>query len=247
MGGVSNGGATGLESLPLMATAPSTGPLLLPPPLGLLSNPPGIYPGAHGMPQTPANIQQPQQQPQPGGMNPLMNPGTMTPNAVASMTTNPPKWTPMQFGPAALNGPKRVLSSGSASGSATRKSPNQMRVLCDICNKWICNKYFLRTHKANKHGITDQSNPVLTSSAQGALGLNKGGGASVLPLDFSKPGKTLASDGNNDSLGPQQQHQSIMNPWSFSTPNAHSQTTRSPNILSLNTDSTNPSANRDVS
>ncbi|KAF6771264.1 hypothetical protein AHF37_09478, partial [Paragonimus kellicotti] len=42
----------------------------------------------------------------------------------------------------------------SASG-VPRKSPNQMRVLCDICNKWICNKYFLRTHKANKHGITD--------------------------------------------------------------------------------------------
>ncbi|CAI2735596.1 unnamed protein product [Schistosoma spindalis] len=38
-----------------------------------------------------------------------------------------------------------------------RKSPNQMRVLCDICNKWICNKYFLRTHKANKHGVTDPS------------------------------------------------------------------------------------------
>ncbi|KAF7233413.1 hypothetical protein EG68_08211 [Paragonimus skrjabini miyazakii] len=45
-----------------------------------------------------------------------------------------------------------LLSSGSG---MPRKSPNQMRVLCDICNKWICNKYFLRTHKANKHGITD--------------------------------------------------------------------------------------------
>ncbi|VDP67194.1 unnamed protein product [Echinostoma caproni] len=45
----------------------------------------------------------------------------------------------------------------SATSGMPRKSPNQMRVLCDICNKWICNKYFLRTHRANKHGITDNN------------------------------------------------------------------------------------------
>ncbi len=27
------------------------------------------------------------------------------------------------------------------------------RVVCDICNKQVCNKYFLRTHKAKVHGI----------------------------------------------------------------------------------------------
>ncbi|XP_014787118.1 uncharacterized protein LOC106881299 [Octopus bimaculoides] len=30
---------------------------------------------------------------------------------------------------------------------------NSSRVICDICNKELCNKYFLRTHKLNKHGI----------------------------------------------------------------------------------------------
>ncbi|XP_060085653.1 uncharacterized protein LOC132565065 [Ylistrum balloti] len=30
---------------------------------------------------------------------------------------------------------------------------NSSRVSCDICNKEVCNKYFLRTHKLNKHGI----------------------------------------------------------------------------------------------
>ncbi|KAK4474790.1 hypothetical protein MN116_001909 [Schistosoma mekongi] len=49
------------------------------------------------------------------------------------------------------------ISNSIAQSSIPRKSPNQMRVLCDICNKWICNKYFLRTHKANKHGVTDLS------------------------------------------------------------------------------------------
>ncbi|XP_055377040.1 uncharacterized protein LOC129609160 [Condylostylus longicornis] len=32
---------------------------------------------------------------------------------------------------------------------------------CDLCNKEFCNKYFLKTHKANKHGIYD---PVTSSS-----------------------------------------------------------------------------------
>lgn len=37
---------------------------------------------------------------------------------------------------------------------------------CDLCNKEFCNKYFLKTHKANKHGIyTDSSSsePLQTS------------------------------------------------------------------------------------
>ena len=32
---------------------------------------------------------------------------------------------------------------------------------CDLCNKEFCNKYFLKTHKANKHGIyVDSPNPM---------------------------------------------------------------------------------------
>ena len=32
---------------------------------------------------------------------------------------------------------------------------------CDLCNKEFCNKYFLKTHKANKHGIyVDPPNPL---------------------------------------------------------------------------------------
>ncbi|KAL3868714.1 hypothetical protein ACJMK2_041487 [Sinanodonta woodiana] len=30
---------------------------------------------------------------------------------------------------------------------------NSSRVICEICNKELCNKYFMRTHKLNKHGI----------------------------------------------------------------------------------------------
>ncbi|CAG5115013.1 unnamed protein product [Candidula unifasciata] len=34
---------------------------------------------------------------------------------------------------------------------------NSSRVICDICNKEVCNKYFLRTHKQKKHGIIPTS------------------------------------------------------------------------------------------
>lgn len=31
---------------------------------------------------------------------------------------------------------------------------------CDLCNKEFCNKYFLKTHKANKHGIYEPMTPM---------------------------------------------------------------------------------------
>ncbi|XP_017478672.1 PREDICTED: uncharacterized protein LOC108368336 [Rhagoletis zephyria] len=34
---------------------------------------------------------------------------------------------------------------------------------CDLCNKEFCNKYFLKTHKANKHGIYD---PAVSGSGE---------------------------------------------------------------------------------
>lgn len=41
------------------------------------------------------------------------------------------------------------------------------RVACDICNKQVCNKYFLRTHKQKVHGIYENSpSNGLTSSSE---------------------------------------------------------------------------------
>lgn len=44
------------------------------------------------------------------------------------------------------------------SGQLPRIGPAPIRIFnpdayCDLCNKEFCNKYFLKTHKANKHGI----------------------------------------------------------------------------------------------
>ncbi|XP_067642564.1 uncharacterized protein [Eurosta solidaginis] len=46
---------------------------------------------------------------------------------------------------------------------------------CDLCNKEFCNKYFLKTHKANKHGIYD---PAVTGGSEGS-GTNAAGGVGI--------------------------------------------------------------------
>lgn len=42
---------------------------------------------------------------------------------------------------------------------------NSSRVICEICNKEVCNKYFLRTHKLNKHGILPSETSLSPSSS----------------------------------------------------------------------------------
>ncbi|BFY99827.1 hypothetical protein BsWGS_02867 [Bradybaena similaris] len=60
---------------------------------------------------------------------------------------------------------------------------NSSRVICDICNKEVCNKYFLRTHKQKKHGITpsSQSPNVSTSGSPVALDCDTASNASSQP------------------------------------------------------------------
>lgn len=46
---------------------------------------------------------------------------------------------------------------------------------CDLCNKEFCNKYFLKTHKANKHGIYSEFSPTVPqylSSFYGGVGMD---------------------------------------------------------------------------
>lgn len=58
-----------------------------------------------------------------------------------------------------------LLSSfGSADGVLSRGAA-PLRIFnpeayCDLCNKEFCNKYFLKTHKANKHGIYEPMTPM---------------------------------------------------------------------------------------
>ncbi|CAF1408444.1 unnamed protein product [Adineta steineri] len=38
------------------------------------------------------------------------------------------------------------------------------RVVCEICNKQVCNKYFLKTHKAKVHGIINGTNHIFNGN-----------------------------------------------------------------------------------
>ena len=48
-------------------------------------------------------------------------------------------------------------------GAKWKEPNNSARVTCDLCNKELCNKYFLRTHKINKHGILPEDMSPATS------------------------------------------------------------------------------------
>lgn len=64
-------------------------------------------------------------------------------------------------------------SSSTESGSTTVFTPEKLREMgvinaeafCEICCKEFCNKYFLRTHKQNKHGIPATDPPLKCSSS----------------------------------------------------------------------------------
>lgn len=52
-----------------------------------------------------------------------------------------------------------------------RPTAPQLRIFnpeayCDLCNKEFCNKYFLKTHKANKHGIYETPVPTVNDVGQ---------------------------------------------------------------------------------
>ncbi|RUS74793.1 hypothetical protein EGW08_017445 [Elysia chlorotica] len=66
---------------------------------------------------------------------------------------------------------------------------NSSRVVCDICNKEVCNKYFLRTHKLKKHGIplSAQSPSVSVSGSPVASDCDSASNASSLPDEKPSP------------------------------------------------------------
>ena len=41
---------------------------------------------------------------------------------------------------------------------------------CELCNKEFCNKYFLKTHKANKHGIYTEGGPPVSQNSSSTSG-----------------------------------------------------------------------------
>ncbi|XP_058789364.1 zinc finger protein 423 [Phymastichus coffea] len=77
---------------------------------------------------------------------------------------------------------------------------------CELCNKEFCNKYFLKTHKANKHGI--YSDPPASQSGQGS-----NDGAPSSPFIATSPIANLTASVNQphriENNGVQMQQQQL--------------------------------------
>ena len=83
--------------------------------------------------------------------------------------------------------PPGVGGSGSQLGRSQIFNPE---AYCELCNKEFCNKYFLKTHKANKHGIYSDSPGVSKSPGPppphpNASSASSGGGGPTPPISSS--------------------------------------------------------------
>jgi hypothetical protein len=73
------------------------------------------------------------------------------------------------------------------------------RVTCDICNKQVCNKYFLKTHKLKVHGCVDSQNAgddMDENSMQQAQQF----AAAALSSTSSPPPQSIDDDEQNDEM-----------------------------------------------
>lgn len=122
-------------------------------------------------------------------------------NLNTSSQGNPPPGTPNSTSSTGSN------QNGQGGGSAVSGSMPPHRIFnpeayCDLCNKEFCNKYFLKTHKANKHGVYSElpssaslsSNQILAAaissspSTSSFLGMNPLGSSSTTnPLSQCVP------------------------------------------------------------
>lgn len=95
------------------------------------------------------------------GMGMFPNPFMFLPH---SSPSGQPGQILVQSGSAiSANGAGGPLSAGGGGGGFRIFNPE---AYCELCEKEFCNKYFLKTHKANKHGIYCQDTP--TSSGPGS-------------------------------------------------------------------------------
>ena len=77
----------------------------------------------------------------------------------------PPVNMPPFFPPSLLPPPPDGNPLAERSSWKWREPVNATRVMCEFCNKELCNKYFLKTHMQNKHGmhydhLTGQTSPI---------------------------------------------------------------------------------------
>lgn len=97
-----------------------------------------------------------------------------------------------QYSPPPQTNEDSRTSDGGHSSPKSNNSKTASRIFhqdayCDLCDREFCNKYFLKTHMANKHGIYDGS-PV--SNGSGSVNGTSQNGIPSLPTMVSAPNPT---------------------------------------------------------
>ena len=97
---------------------------------------------------------------------------------------------PLNLSMSGMNGAKKPKQKIANDKHSWRwKEPvNASRVACDICNKEVCNKYFLRTHKLNVHGILPSESSLSPATSDIETTSN-----SSLPTDLSMHDRSAPS------------------------------------------------------
>ena len=95
--------------------------------------------------------------------------------------------------PPQMSEESRMSDEGQSSPKNNLKSASRIfhqDAYCDLCDREFCNKYFLKTHMANKHGVYDGS-PA--SNGSGSVNGTSHNGMSSLPVMVSAPSTTFAA------------------------------------------------------
>ncbi|KAK3091217.1 hypothetical protein FSP39_018017 [Pinctada imbricata] len=131
---------------------------------------------------------------------------------------------PLNLSMGSQNSAKK-LKTGNEKHSWRWKEPvNATRVTCDICNKEVCNKFFLRTHKLNKHGILPSESSLSPATSDIETTSN-----SSLPTDLSMHDRNGQSpqtvklecnipSGNNGDHSPAKFDEDMMNSQYYDDP-----------------------------
>lgn len=97
--------------------------------------------------------------------------------------------------------PNSTSSTGSNQNGQVGSAVNNMpphrifnpEAYCDLCNKEFCNKYFLKTHKANKHGVYSEVSPAsITSNQILAAAISSPSSSSFLNISHGSASNPLA-------------------------------------------------------
>lgn len=88
----------------------------------------------------------------------------------ASATATPPGLLSQEMCMSPFD-PLSILNGGENNQWKWKEPLHSQRVMCELCQKEVCNKYFLRTHMQNKHGITiEEYVSYMIKKEKGAVG-----------------------------------------------------------------------------